>query len=644
MLTISKFRYKNIETKIRLHSPIPNKIMNSLRKVSGFGYSATHKTWYVDYSPEALSLLREITEIKILKQEENRLDTSNKSILIRINKTSKRLIVQHPYDKELWANFKEIESAYWQKEQKQWVLKGDNDIYKQIIKIARNRKYNVKTENEKSILEKEDNKTVKTFIEAILLKNYSINTLESYLPFFKKFVTDFANTDIAGLQNYQIKNYVELEISKANLSETQARHLMSAIKFYYEKILGRDKIYFKLDQRKIDLSNIKIKFNELEPIINKIAKTESKLLILLHYGYGLQISELVKLKLQDLKLLITKNNILSKYTKSVASSYYLEHEPVKFVFETNENKASTPQDIQIRIIKTIEKYKLYNIYKFYYLEILNQVNFTEQTKKNYVSGFLSFLKYYHFKSPFKISNDEIKAYIFDCKENKKLSGSYIANQITTIRFYYQHILKRKIDKQFLLQPKREKKLPVVLAVSEILQMIENTQNIKHRTIIALLYASGLRRAELLDLKLEDIDFERNVIIVREGKGKKDRQTLLANNIKLVFKEYIAQYKPKNYLFEGATGQRYSVSSLAKVIKQASIRAGIKKHITPHVLRHSFATHLLENSVDIRYIQELLGHNSIKTTMRYTHVAQTSKQKIVSPLDNLQLKETEEKPP
>jgi site-specific recombinase XerD len=184
--------------------------------------------------------------------------------------------------------------------------------------------------------------------------------------------------------------------------------------------------------------------------------------------------------------------------------------------------------------------------------------------------------------------------------------------------------------------------PGVLSQQEVQLMITGTENLKHRTLIALLYASGLRRSELLNLKIADIDFARNLIIVRGGKGNKDRQTTLAETIKSMYKTYIAEYKPTEYLFEGQTGGRYSERSIAAVVQQAAKRAQIDKHVTPHTLRHSFAMHLLENAVDIRYIQELLGHGSIKTTTRYTHVASTTQNKIQSPLDRLNLTDSGKK--
>jgi integrase/recombinase XerD len=155
-------------------------------------------------------------------------------------------------------------------------------------------------------------------------------------------------------------------------------------------------------------------------------------------------------------------------------------------------------------------------------------------------------------------------------------------------------------------------------------------------MLYLIYAAGLRRGELINLKLVDMDTERNLIMIRGGKGKKDRITLLSTKVKHQLQAYYAEYSPQKWVFEGETGDRYSPSSLQKVFRAASARSGIKKPATLHTLRHSFATHLLENGTDIRYIQELLGHGSSKTTEIYTHVTQKAFEKIRSPLDNLDL--------
>ena len=166
----------------------------------------------------------------------------------------------------------------------------------------------------------------------------------------------------------------------------------------------------------------------------------------------------------------------------------------------------------------------------------------------------------------------------------------------------------------------------------MLAIIENTNNIKHRCIVELLYSAGLRRGELINLKITDIDSGRMMIRVVDAKGNKDRYTLLSRNVLNDLRCYYRKWRPKEYLFEGPGGRQYSAKSIASIVQRAAVKAAIRKHITPHTLRHSFATHLLENGTDLRSIQALLGHNSIKTTEIYTHVAMSSFNTIKNLLD------------
>lgn len=572
--------------------------------------------------------------------------SSNKTVLgktsVIIDKSIKRIFIIHPYNKTLWFCLKKIESSFWQNDIKQWIFKGDNDIYKKIISCLKQNNIQYSVEYKKTLIEKESNPIVIKYIEALIIKNYSLHTIGAYLPHFKHFVKTFSKSDISKLYDYQIKEYVDFETHKNNYNESQYKHLISSIKFYYEKILGRNKIYFKNNFINIDKKKIIISPKNLYTLFINIA-TKEKLLLILRYAYAKTEDDISTMTLESLKKLINDNKN-DATLKKTSISYYNKYRPKKYVFEISDNQNYTRLEIEKQIIEALENNKLAEICKLYYLKALEQTNFQEQTRKNYVSGFLSFLKYFSFKHPQNISNQEIKNYLFYCKNDKKLSSNSIKNQITTIKFFYNKILDRHIDKTFLLSPKQEKKLPTILSANEVLQMIKNTENLKHRLIIGLLYSSGLRRSELLNLKLKDIDFERKVIIVRSGKGKKDRQTLLADNLQIIIKEYIEKYEPNEYLIEGTTGDKYSASSVAKIIKTAAEKSGITKRVTPHVLRHSFATHLLENTVDIRYIQELLGHSSIKTTMRYTHVANTKIRQIISPFDNLDIKNNENKPP
>jgi len=195
---------------------------------------------------------------------------------------------------------------------------------------------------------------------------------------------------------------------------------------------------------------------------------------------------------------------------------------------------------------------------------------------------------------------------------------------------------RQENEKFFLSVDRQlkinRKLLKVISKKEILSIIGHTNNIKHRCIIELLYGSGLRRSELVNLKLGDVDSERMLLRVESSKGGKDRQTLLSKTALLNLRTYYREWQPKHYLFEGQKGQKYSGESVLKVVKNAAKKAGIRIRVTPHVLRHSFATHLLESGVDLRRIQVLLGHGSSKTTEIYTHVATNTFENIKNPLD------------
>jgi len=216
------------------------------------------------------------------------------------------------------------------------------------------------------------------------------------------------------------------------------------------------------------------------------------------------------------------------------------------------------------------------------------------------------------------------------------SNSYINQMINSIKFYYEVVLQMPNRFYSIERPRKRETLPKVISLEEVQSIIKNTNNIKHRCIVSLLYSAGLRRSELLNLKLEDIDSKRMVITVKNGKGNKDRLTILSGTVLKDLRQYFLEWKPKIYLFEGKNNEKYSASSVLLIIKNAAKKAGIRKNITPHMLRHSFATHLLENGTDLRYIQVLLGHSSTRTTEIYTQVAINNIKTIKSPIELLNL--------
>ena len=246
--------------------------------------------------------------------------------------------------------------------------------------------------------------------------------------------------------------------------------------------------------------------------------------------------------------------------------------------------------------------------------------YSNSTVKNYVHSFELFINYYKDRELFSIDENDIRIYLQKLVKEDK-SNSYINMAINAIKFYYEMVLGMPNRFYSIERPRKESKLPKILSKEEIISIINNTSNIKHKCIISLLYSAGLRRNELLNIKLNDIDSKRMVIRVEQAKGNKDRYKILNKSVLEDLRKYFKIHMPKTYLFESnISGNKYSSSSVLQIVVKSAKKAGIKERVTPHMLRHSFATHLLENGTDIRYIQLLLGHNSTKTTEIYTHVA------------------------
>tara|TARA_B100001287_G_scaffold46061_1_gene35127 strand:- start:13796 stop:14737 length:942 start_codon:yes stop_codon:yes gene_type:complete len=256
---------------------------------------------------------------------------------------------------------------------------------------------------------------------------------------------------------------------------------------------------------------------------------------------------------------------------------------------------------------------------------------------NTVNSYLTCLNY--FRTYFKgiqinhLTKDDIIEYLFHLVE-ENYSKSTQNQHINAIKFYFEKILGKKREYYYIERPIKEKKIPIVLSKDEIQSLLSHTYNLKHLTILATIYSCGLRVSELINLKIIDIDSKRMVIHIKNSKGNKDRQVQLTYQILQLLKKYYLKYKPKKFLFNGLNTPKYSASSIQKIIKKSAINSRIYKHVTPHTLRHSYATHLLENGTDIRIIQTILGHSNIKTTQIYTHVSTAHLKNIQNPSDNM----------
>jgi len=276
-----------------------------------------------------------------------------------------------------------------------------------------------------------------------------------------------------------------------------------------------------------------------------------------------------------------------------------------------------------------------NTHLEHFKNYLKSQRYSPNTIKTYTDALGVFFHYHSNKVPEQLGIAEIIEFNTGYILRKHLSASYQNQVINAIKLFYRNRFNRNMDLNNIQRPRREQRLPNVLSKQEIKSILEAPTNLKHRAMLSLIYACGLRRSELLNLSLSDVLSDRNVLFIRQSKGKKDRLIPISNKIIEMLRTYYKAYKPKVWLFEGQNvGERYSERSLQLVLKQALKKAGNSKPVSLHWLRHSYATHLLESGTDLRYIQELLGHNSSKTTEIYTHVTTKSLQQIRSPFDDL----------
>ncbi|MCT4587396.1 MAG: tyrosine-type recombinase/integrase [Carboxylicivirga sp.] len=271
-----------------------------------------------------------------------------------------------------------------------------------------------------------------------------------------------------------------------------------------------------------------------------------------------------------------------------------------------------------------------------FIKVMTLQGASKNTILNYTSQLQKLKVFYEGKAIVDISDEEIQDYLFFLREELSFSMSAQNIVISAIRRYLHAFTERNLDSQTVPRPKKSKVLPKTLERSEIQAILKQNINLKHKCLLYMLYATGIRGGELLNLKVEDVGFSNNIIVIKKGKGRKDRVVKLPQKLKAILQKYMQKYRPIFYLFEGQNGGSYSSTSLQKVIKGTAQKAGITKRVTPHMLRHSYATHLHDSGMDIRHIQRLLGHQSTKTTEIYTYISKRDISQLKSPLDDLEV--------
>lgn len=254
--------------------------------------------------------------------------------------------------------------------------------------------------------------------------------------------------------------------------------------------------------------------------------------------------------------------------------------------------------------------------------------------KIYKNALAKFLSHFIQEDLTLLTVPKITGYLSSLQQRENISPSYQRQILAAITKFYLLHYNRPLDLSALYPKRKAKPLPNYLTIKEVKRLLEKCSNLKHLCILEILYGCGLRVSEVVALKIEDMDSSAMRLLVRNAKGKKDRVVPLPKLLLGNLRAYYRVFLPKDYLFEGQNGGQYSIKSVQEITKKYAFKAHIKKKVTPHMLRHSYATHQLENGLKIRYLQELMGHNSIKTTETYTHISKIARGSLANPLDQL----------
>lgn len=551
-----------------------------------------------------------------------------------VHREEKRIQLVFDYNLDLIQKVKELEGRKWSQTLKCWHIPFREDF---AVYLATTLGGNIKTEPAIKVQskKKEDNPVLKVYYDVMGLKRLSIRTQELYAPFFKEFVRHFKDKDIPELSFQDIHEYVKNRASSLNY--TKKKQMMAAIKFYYEKVFGRNRMYFNLGYE-FDLprASLQMSFYKFKEATCGVKSSHDKLLLFLAYYMGYTPKKICEMTVEEGRKLLKHpqvkiNEACGTYLSGILEEHIYAVKPKTGLFEY-EGKRPGKGDIRDKAYGLLQHYRLKEIYYEHGNLMLQQSDFSGATISTYMSMYMRFIKDMGYRHPTKIKPADLRDYLV---LQRHRSPEYQNSMINALRFFYEKVYRIDISNNFLVRPRKGFSLPDVFSREELAMLLSCIYKKKHRLLISLIYSAGLRRSDARNLKIRDVDMKRGVLLIREGKGRKDRYTVVSGKLRELLHEYLEEDKPKIFLFEGIRpGTQYTYSSMVNVLKSAAKRAGIQRSVHLHMLRHSFATHLLEDGYDIKYVQELLGHSHITTTTRYTHIVNDALQTVVSPFDRL----------
>jgi site-specific recombinase XerD len=390
--------------------------------------------------------------------------------------------------------------------------------------------------------------------------------------------------------------------------------------FNLETVVSHPNTFIELKEYAIDKKWMILNCPPVPYLLEQVKRWEGSRYCKINQAYLLTATPAM---LENVKKLADELNI-SVYNK-LPARYLSKHKAIN-------RKESQFRNLRSGLLQQVPE--MARSYSLAMIDYLMAQNYSANTIKNYTNSFNLFLRINNYKNPDELTEMQVVRHLAGMTE-KGLSASSLAMLVNALLYYFRTVLKRDSFEIKLPRPRKEHHLPSVLTAEECFSIFRNVDNPKHKLLLLIGYGAGLRRSEIVSLRWADILFEEYQIHVKQAKGNKDRMVMLPYSIVAYLQDYRKFYPSDDWVFEGQyKGEALSGRTVQQVMHDAVVKAGLEKKATVHTLRHSFATHLLENGTDIRYIQQLMGHSSIKTTMIYTHITPKAERKIVSPLDNL----------
>ncbi len=583
-----------------------------IRKVKGRKWSQTHRCWYVPYTQEAFHQLKtlfdvrmsekiigKIKEEKIVRPSVHAVQNNKEDLLKIVGEDDRRIKVFVPYHKKDWIEkIKSIPGRAWNESEKYWSLP---------------------------------------------LVQTTVNSLKGW---FGELVEWRMKIPDKLPETYRPKGWNDKPENKKNKEHTivlKKRHTHQA-----HNLPGQTVAKVNIPSQSLNKLNIKPGIKPKFQSFNSDGLESSKvtgdcIVILKSSDHFLEAYIPLNKKgwVVEIKGIPGRNwSVESKcwrlpYTvETVTMLYRAFGSRATFTFRPSHNIPQVWADSQrprkrVRQVLPAHRESLVALEEQLMLERKSHT-----TIKSYKNNLLRFLAHYKETPPADISVKQVRDYLLYLINEKGISESTQNSVINAIKAYYEKVLGQERKMYYVPRPKRRNRLPSIFSEKEVVNLLQSAQNTKHKCVLMLIYSAGLRLGELVNLKTHDIDPDRMRVFVHAGKGKKDRYTLLSKKAMLHLQGYLKECTPSDWLFEGQDGGQYSKSSVQKIFKRACEKAGIKKPVTVHSLRHSFATHLHERGISLRHIQGLLGHESSKTTEIYTHLTSKGFDKLESPLDNL----------